>query len=74
MENKTKTIVDQQKSNSNVDDNAQHGKTKKKHISALVAASKARSVISHVNKHSYRDIDFSHTGTNLSYHDEDGTL
>ena len=44
---------------------------KKKHSSALVAASKARSAVSQVDAHSYRDADFPQTGTNLSYREED---
>lgn len=55
-------------------DTARSTPRKKRHISALVAASRARSAVAHVNKHAYRDVDFAHTGTNLTYKDERGEL
>lgn len=47
---------------------------KKKHSSALAAAAQAKSAISQVGAHAYRDIAHSQTGTNLSYKEEDGIL
>ena len=47
-------------------------KKKKKHSSALLAASMGRSALSQVNAHSYRDVDFVNTGSNLTYRDEEG--
>jgi hypothetical protein len=45
-------------------------KKKKKHNSALVAASQARSATSGVDANAYRDGGFSDTGTNLSYRED----
>jgi predicted sugar kinase len=49
-------------------------KQKKKHNSALVAASMGRSAVSHAGAHAYRDGGFAQSGTNLSYREEDGIL
>lgn len=50
----------------------QEQKSKKKHSSALVAASKARSAVNHVDAHKISGLSssFAHTGTNVSYEGE----
>jgi len=45
-------------------------KGRKKHSSAMVAAAAARSAVAQVKPGSYRDVDYMHTGTNVSYHEE----
>ena len=62
----------EQESRTNGGKEVQKTGKKKKRNSALVAASKARSAVSRVNKHAYRDIDFAHTGTNFTYREEGG--
>lgn len=49
-------------------------KNRKKNQSALAAASVFRSAVSKVAPHSYKDVDYSHTGTNLSYRDDNGIV
>jgi hypothetical protein len=49
-------------------------KQKKKHNSALVAASMGRSAVSHAGANAYRDGGFAQSGTNLSYREEGGIL
>jgi hypothetical protein len=49
-------------------------KTKKKHNSALVAMSHARSAVENAGAHAYRDGGFAKTGSNLSYREEDGEI
>ena len=45
-------------------------KGKKKHSSALVAASKGESAVSHGDAHAYKDGNFANTGSNLSYRED----
>jgi hypothetical protein len=53
-------------------DNSKLNKEKKKRrVSALVAASKGRSAIEHVQAHSYRDTDFSHAGSNPTFGEDE---
>lgn len=46
-------------------------KKHRRHVSALVAAAKGRSALSHSDPHSFGDADFTHTGTNPAYGDEE---
>jgi hypothetical protein len=43
---------------------------KRKHVSALVAASMGRSAVSQTRVDSYDDVGFSGTGTNDTFHEE----
>jgi len=52
-------------------DNEKPKKRKKKHVSALVAASMGRSAVNQVGGNAYKDTDFMDTGTNLSYREEE---
>jgi hypothetical protein len=46
-------------------------KKKRRHVSALVAASLGRSAMEHVDAHSYRDTNFSHTGSNPTFGEDE---
>jgi hypothetical protein len=46
-------------------------KKNRRHVSALVAASKGRSAMEHVQAHSYRNTDFSHTGSNPTFGEDE---
>jgi len=45
-------------------------KRKKKHSSSMLAAAKAKSVVSEAGANAYRDTDFSNTGTNITYRED----
>lgn len=67
MKEQDKIKKDEEVKNTQKENEEKETNKKKKGTSALVAASKARSAVDHVNKHAYSDVDFSHTGTNLTY-------
>lgn len=53
------------------EENKKDKKNKKKHSSALEAAAVARNAVEQVKPGAYRDVDYRHTGTNLSYREEE---
>lgn len=71
-------VVQEQKTDAHVQKNTGNSTSvkskKKKHKSVSNPSKYIRSAVAHVNRHSYRDTDFIHTGTNISYRDEDGVL
>lgn len=69
--NEAKPIQEVQTELNEQDNSGVDKKKKRKHVSALVAASKGRSAMDHVNAHSYIDGNFSHIGSNPTFGEDE---